>query len=200
MNTEIEAKFLDVDHDAVRAKLTALGATCEQPMRLMRRLTLENPSMKAKGAFARVRDEGHRVVMTYKQFDDLSIDGAKEIEIVVDDFDKAMAFMKAIDDNWLKTSLQESRRETWQLGDVEIVLDEWPWLKPYIEIEGPSVEAVADTAGKLGFDMAHAVHGDVMSAYRAQYPSLGERDTVGNLPEVRFDDPLPEMMKLKDTL
>lgn len=44
--------------------------------------------MKAKGAFARVRDEGYRVVMTYKQFDDLSIDGAKEIEIVVDDFDK----------------------------------------------------------------------------------------------------------------
>lgn len=44
MNTEIEAKFLDVDHDAVRAKLTALGATCEQPMRLMRRLTLEIPA------------------------------------------------------------------------------------------------------------------------------------------------------------
>lgn len=197
MNTEIEAKFLNVDHDELREKMTALGAECEQPMRLMRRMTFDNSSMKAKGAFVRVRDEGHRIVMTYKQFDDLTIHGTKEIELVVDNFDNAIAFMNAIDDNWLRTSFQESRRETWRLGNVEVVLDEWPWLKPYIEIEGPSVDDVTATADKLGLDMGHAVHGDVMSAYRAQYPHLGEHDTVGNLPEVRFDTSLPDMFQAK---
>jgi len=61
MNAEIEAKFLDVDHDEVRLAPEAIGAECEQPMRLMRRMTFDNTSMKAKGAFARVRDEGRRV-------------------------------------------------------------------------------------------------------------------------------------------
>lgn len=193
MDKEIEAKLLNVDHDKVRSALEAIGAKCEQPMRLMRRMTFDNTSMKAKGAFARVRDEGQRVTMTYKQFDDLTIHGTREIELVVDNFDHAIAFMNAIDDNWLRKSFQESRRETWRVGEVEVVLDEWPWLKPYIEIEGPSVESVANIAKKLGFDMANAVHGDVMSAYRAQYPHLGEHDTVGNLPEVRFDMPPPDM-------
>ena len=34
MNTEIEAKFLNIDHDAIRAKLEALGGVLEQPLRL----------------------------------------------------------------------------------------------------------------------------------------------------------------------
>ncbi len=195
MNAEIEVKFLDVDHDKVRSALEAIGAQCEQPMRLMRRMTFDNTSMKTKGAFARVRDEGQRVTMTYKQFDDLTIHGTREIELIVDNFDEAIAFMNAIDDHWLRKSFQESRRETWRVGEVEVVLDEWPWLRPYIEIEGPSVKAVANIAQKLGFDMAHAVHGDVMSAYRAQYPHLKKHETVGNLPEVRFAMPVPTIFR-----
>ncbi len=37
--------------------------------------------------------------------------------------------------------------------------------------------------------------GDVMAAYRAQYPHLAEAQTVGNLPEVTFDAPVPDMLK-----
>jgi hypothetical protein len=37
MQQEIEAKFLNVDHDEVRAKLLAKHAVCVHPMRLMRR-------------------------------------------------------------------------------------------------------------------------------------------------------------------
>lgn len=92
-------------------------------------------------------------------------------------------------------SIQESRRETWQLGDVEIMLDEWPWLKPYIEIEGPSEEQVRVVATQLGLDWNQAVFGDVMAAYRAEYPHLSEKDTVGNISEVRFSDPVPELLK-----
>lgn len=75
------------------------------------------------------------------------------------------------------------------------MLDEWPWLKPYIEIEGPSEEAIRDVATELGFNYAQAKFGDVMVAYRAQYPHLAETDTVGNLPEVKFGAPLPDLFK-----
>jgi adenylate cyclase class 2 len=193
MKTEIEAKFLDVNHDAVRRKLKEAGALCEQPMRLMRRVTFDSPVMKQKGGWIRVRDEGHRVTMTYKQVDKLEVDGVQEIEVTVSDFDGTVAIMR--ESGLGGNSFQESKRETWRIDDVEIELDEWPWLKPYIELEGASEEALHDVAAKLGLKWKDAKFGDVMVAYRAQYTHLTYHDTVGNLAEVRFDAPLPDLLK-----
>lgn len=193
MNTEIEVKFLHVDHDQVRAKLREIGAVCSQPMRLMRRVTFDSPTMKAKNGWIRVRDEGDKVTIGYKQVDALNIDGIKEIETTVGDFNAAVAIFKQLEIDG--GSFQESKRESWRFGNVQIELDEWPWLDPYIEIEAPSEEQVRDAATKLGFDMSQAVPGDVMAAYREQYPHLGPKDTVGNLTEVKFGMPLPDMFK-----
>ena len=195
MQTEIEVKFLNIDLDLIRAKLLESGAICEQPMRLMRRAIIDTPDLNTRSAYVRIRDEGHRVTLTYKQFDALSIDGAKEIEVEVDSFDGAVAIFEQV--GLAPRSYQESKRETWQLGDVEVVIDEWPWLNPYIEIEGANEEALIVVAGQLGFDWGNAVFGDVMVAYRAQYTYLmpGDGRDVGNVPEVRFGDPLPELMK-----
>lgn len=193
MNTEFEIKFLDIDHDALRKQLQEMGAKLVAPMRLMRRAIIETPELKAKGAFIRVRDEGDKVTLTYKQFTDLSIDGAKEYEVTVSDFQSTVDLLAQA--GLASRSLQESRRETWVFDGAEIVLDEWPWLKPYIEIEGDSEEHVQDVAKKLGLDWKKAAFGDVMVAYRAQYPGLSENETVGNLPKVRFGDPLPAFFK-----
>lgn len=195
MKSEIEVKYLNIDHDDLRVKLKAAGGNCEQPMRLMRRVTIETVDLIQRNAYLRIRDEGNRVTMTYKQFDELSIDGAKEIEIEVGDFEQALALLAAAGLPY--QSFQESKRETWQLDGCEIVLDEWPWLNPYIEIEGESAKDIHAVSDKLGFSMENAVFGDVMVAYRAQYPHLTENETVGRLKEVKFDDPLPDMLKNK---
>lgn len=196
MNTEIEAKFLNVDFGEIREKLTNLGAVCEQSMRLMRRYTFDNSYMKkGKDSFVRVRDEGNKVTVTYKQFDSLSLHGAKEIEIEVNDFDQAVALMREIGAGEDAQSYQESRRGTWRLDQAEIVLDEWPWLKPYIEIEGDTEETVRCTVDLLGLSWDNAVFGDVMVAYRAQYPHLSVKNTVGAIAEVRFSDPLPDILR-----
>lgn len=193
MNTEIEAKFVNVDHAAIRKRLTKIGATLEQPMRLMKRVTIDSPAMKAKNAFVRVRDQGDRITLTYKQFDTLSVTGAKEIEVTVSDFDETIKLFAAV--GLPHGSFQESKRETWRLGSTEIVLDIWPWLNPYIEIEGASEDDVKTVATQLELNWTDAVFGDVMAAYRAQYPHLSLHDTVGNIPEVKFNDPLPELLK-----
>ena len=194
MQTEVEAKFLDIDHDEIRKKLVSIGAVCEKPMRLMRRVIIDNDFMKdGKDAFLRVRDEGDRVVMTYKQFDELSVDGAKEIEVIVNSFDDTVLLLAQIGMPY--NSFQESKRETWKHGDVEVVLDEWPWLKPYIEIEGPSEVSLKEVVNKLGLDWSSAVFGDVMAAYRAQYSHLSLTDTVGTISVVKFNDPLPALFK-----
>lgn len=194
MNTEIEAKFVNIDHDVIRSQLKELGAVLEHPMRLMKRVTIDSPQMKEKNAFVRIRDQGDKVAITYKQFDELSVAGAKEIEMDVSDFDAAVKLFAAA--GLPHSSFQESKRETWKLGTIEIVLDEWPWLPPYIEIEGETEESIKAVATSLGLDWLDAVFGDVMAAYRIEYPHLGLNDTVGNITKVRFGDALPELLKV----
>ncbi len=192
MNTEIEVKFLHVNHDELREKLTTLGAECKEPMRLMRRVAFDNAAMRAKNGWVRVRDEGNKVTMGYKQTDSYDIDGTKEIETTVGDFEAAVAIFQQIGLDG--GSFQESKRESWVLGEVMIELDEWPWLDAFMEIEAPSEGLVRDTAEKLGLDMATALSGDVMVAYREQYPHLGAKDMISKVAEVKFGAPLPELL------
>ncbi len=193
MKTEIEVKFLDINFISLREKLTALGGVCVQPMRLMRRVVIQNEAT-GHNNYLRVRDEGDKVTMTFKAFKSLSLHGASEIETVVGNFDDTVAILAA--SGLASKTYQESKRETWYLGEAEVVLDEWPWLQPYIEIEGSSEVIVREAAAKLGFDWdTQAVFGDVMAAYRKQYPHLTEKDTVGNAAEVKFGAPLPAFLE-----
>ncbi len=199
MNSEIEAKFVSIDHNEVREKLRGVGAVCEQPMRLMRRAVFHNEAMVAKDAYVRVRDEGNRVTMTYKQFDDAdSIHGVREIETEVGDFETAVAILEQT--GLSKDTYQETKRETWQLEDVEVVLDVWPWIDPFIEIEGPSEMAVRKTAEALGFDWSDAIFGGVASVYVQKYRNMGDSATAAEIinrktPFIRFEDPVPELFK-----
>jgi adenylate cyclase class 2 len=192
LKTEIEAKFLDVDFGLLRQKLVAVGAECTQPMRLMRRVVIEPPELAKKDAFVRVRDEGDKVTMTYKQFHDhTALSGVKEIEVSVSDFDATVALLASA--GLEHKSFQESRRETWEFKGTEIVMDEWPWLSPYIEIEGPSEESVKEVAAELGFDWSDAVFGSVTVAYQAEYPEGDSRKLI-TIPKVSFDEPVPQVI------
>lgn len=192
MNTEYEVKFLNINLDDIRDKLKNNGGVLESPMRSMKRIVIDTPELKELDAFLRVRDEGGKVTLTYKQFQGTGIDGAKELEVSVSDFDTTAAILKAVGLEY--KSFQESRRETWKIGDTEIVIDEWPWLKPYIEIEGPGEEAVKTVAGALGLDWSDGVFGDVMAAYRDTYKNTPAGFSVGDVKEVKFDSPRPSQL------
>lgn len=191
MKTEIEAKFLSVDFDELRQKLATLGAVCEHPMRLMRRVIIEPDFFR--NAFIRVRDEGDKVTLTYKEFLDDSITGAREQEVIVSDFDDTVAILKAGGLDY--RSYQESRRETWRLssdeGDVEIVLDEWPWLGEYIEIEGPSEKAIKTVAKQIGVSWTDAIFGSADVLYHMLFPQAKNRGVI-DIKEVRFNLPMPK--------
>lgn len=191
MKTEIEVKFCDIDLDATREILARAGAVCEQPMRLMRRVIIETETLAKRHSFVRVRDEGNRTTLTYKQFDEASLTGAKEIEVTVSDFDATVALLEQVD--LVHKSFQESRRETWSFGDVEVVIDEWPHLNAYVEVEGASEEGVKRAAEALGFVWADAVFGSVTEVYQHQYPHGNARELV-NMPRISFDEPLPAII------
>lgn len=195
MQTEFEVKFCDVDFDDIRSRLAAVGATCTQPMRLMRRYIFEdsNPSQPVRHTYLRLRDEGHKTTLTLKHFSDVSkVGGAHENEVVVSSFDEMYNILSSY--GIKATSYQESRRETWELDGGEVVLDEWPWLKPYIEVEADSEDAVKAMCKKLGLNWADIVVGDVVVAYRLEY-DIAPR--MVSTHDIRFDDPRPDWMKPK---
>lgn len=193
MKTEIEVKFLNINLEVMREKLESIGAVCDQPMQTMRRVIFDTPEMRGNHAFVRVRDEGHRITMTYKQFDEMSLTGAKEIELHVNSYEDALLFVEAAGAK-IKSS-QEARRELWHVDDAEIVLDEWPWLNPYMEIEAPSEQSVRKAAAALGLRWDDAAFGDINIAFRQQYPHMKEDDAIYNLHDIRFDLPLPKMLE-----
>jgi adenylate cyclase class 2 len=193
MQPEIEVKFLNLKHDEVRATLRDLGAELEHPMRLMRRVLFDYSDkrlQKTERGRLRVRDEGDKVTVTYKSKVDNGY--SDELETTVGSFEKMTELFTTI--GLEAYSFQESKRETWKYHDVEIVLDEWPWLETYIEIEGQSEAAIQNCTKLLGLDWNVAVYGSVDSAYRRQYPKLADSESIGDLPEVRFGEPLPEWL------
>lgn len=194
MQTEIEAKFLNVDHVVIRERLKELGAICEQPMRLMRRYNFDFPDQrlsKEKNGWVRVRDEGGKITVSYKQLNDRTLHGTKEVCVTVDNFDQAKAFLESI--GLEAHSYQETRRESWKLGSAEIELDEWPWAKPYLEIEAGSEADIRDVAGRLGVAWEQAVHGSVEVVYQAEYDVTDEM--FDYIPTIRFEDPVAEILE-----
>jgi adenylate cyclase class 2 len=186
MKAEIEAKWLEVDQGELRAKLKKLGATRTRPLTQMVRAVFDKAPGEMRG-WVRVRDEGDKVTLSYKRVDDKSLTGTKEICLVVDDFDGAVDFLTQL--GLRQKSIQETKRESWELDGAEIELDEWPWLPPFVEIEAKSEAKLVATARKLGLDMAEAMYGSADFVYEKYYDVTC--DEVNVWPEIKFAAPAP---------
>lgn len=169
METEIEAKFPNVDVGNLRAMLKEKGAVQEHPEVLMRRKNYDYPDRRLEkiGGWIRVRDEGNKITLGYKQLNDRTLHGTKEVSVVVDDFDKTCQFLEAI--GMEAKAYQETKREKWKYKGVEVTIDTWPWVPTFVELEGPTEESVKNVANELGFDWNRAMHGSVETIYQMHY-------------------------------
>ena len=191
METEIEAKFLDIDKEEIRKKLREIGAELVHEERLMKSKVYEHPTEKQNDWF-RVRDEGDKITLSYKQLLDRTLHGTKEIDVVVNDFDKACSILEKSKLKFVTN--QEKRREKWQLSKTEIVIDTWPWIPTFIEIEAPTENEVKSAAEKLGFDWNKAEHGSVETVYMKHFDVTEEE--VDDWSDMTFT-PVPEWLEKK---
>lgn len=190
MYIEYEAKFLNINKDDVRATLQMVGAVLLRSEFLQKRVTFFLPEgHEIAGGYARVRDEGDKITMSLKSFDGDKIENQKEICLTVDSFVQAEAFLVTLGCH--QKSYQETKRELWILDDVEIMIDEWPFLEPFIEIEGASEQVVKNVADKLGFDYAKAIFGAVDVLYKQKYPSLTSDRINHHTPRIVFHESNP---------
>lgn len=190
MQIEYEATFANIDKDDVRERLKKAGAELVKPEFMKKRRNFNLPKgNEIEGGWLRVRDEGDKITMSLKVVaKNEAIDDQKEICLVVDNFEKAQEFLSAI--GCTKKAYQESMREIWMLDGVEICIDEWPYLEPYVEIEGESEEAVKEASEKLGFDYAKAVFGAVDQQYKEKY-GISEEIINNVILEITFNGENP---------
>lgn len=154
---ECEVKFLNIDPDELEKQILELGGV-KQFDRIFRRIVFDYPDLRLndeKKAWVRLRDEGDKVTLSYKQRldagDGVSNDRSMlEHEVVVSDFEQTAEIMRNI--GLADKFYEENRRVQYKLDNVELDIDYWPQLKPYFEIEAASWEEVDSMIQKLGLD------------------------------------------------
>lgn len=168
MDIEYEATFTDINPDGFRDILKSSGAILAKPNFMQKRVVFNLPKgHEIFGGWLRVRDEGDRITMSLKIVDGDKIEDQKETCLVVNDFASAVTFLESI--GCERKAYQESMRELWILDGVEITIDEWPFLEPYVEIEAKSEGDVKKVSGLLGFDYNKALFCSVDTLYNKKY-------------------------------
>lgn len=151
MAIEIEKKYL-LDKKRIvelTAKLGELGADFSYE-------TFEENYLHRGGvldgrtAFLRLRKTENRITLTYKEKVPTENDFKHQIEFEteVSNVDATESIIEKL--GYKLSAIYEKHRKAWQLGDVEIVLDELPFGY-YMEIEG-TIEDILKVEKLLGAD------------------------------------------------
>ena len=193
MSLEIEVKFLDADHAALRQHLTSLDALCLG--RWFESNTVfddEQRSLKATGTLLRLREKSGRFILTLKRATDectadmalgSSLDMAPDIlpenaelcakichehETDVDDAQSMRAILAGL--GYTPALRYEKVREKWTLLGCEVCLDTLPF-GDFVEIEGneEDIRACAKALALPGEKASTATYHDLnRQARRAQ--------------------------------
>lgn len=145
MKTEYEIRVLEVDKEEMIKRIEQLGATKVGEYHQRRYVYDFNPAQEGK--WIRLRTNGYETTLAIKDIEKNTIDGTKEIEFKVDNFDEANLFLNQL--GYFAKGYQENNRIQYKLNDVEIDIDAWPMIPIYMEIEGPDAESVNKVLEKL---------------------------------------------------
>jgi len=152
-NLEVEVKFLVVDLAAMRQRIEAAGGVLHRGRVYERNIRYDNAwqGLMRQDKLLRLRQDSRNVI-TFKgpaqNVDVAQVKIREELEIEVNDFDTAAAILQRL--GFEAVQVYEKYRETFQLGPVEVVLDEMPFGN-FMELEGEEGEIVA-AAAHLGLD------------------------------------------------
>ena len=156
MPVEIEAKMSVADLEPVRARLRETGAES------VGRFTETNTFFDTEDRSLLAADEGLRLrrnvnvergsdeyIITYKGPRQHGLLKSRdEVEVTVANSDSATQLLERL--GFLRMLSFEKRRESWKLGGCKIELDELPYLGSFVEVEGPSDEAVLGVRAQIG--------------------------------------------------
>jgi adenylate cyclase class 2 len=168
MTKEYEAKFLNIDIDSIKKKLRENGATkVHDPLKFYRLIFKRCEEIGDKPGFVRIRDEGKKITMTTKVFNDKKFPEEREVTIN-ESFDKGCEFLRAI--GIQEKSYQETMREKWSHPLAhEITFDIVPGLPIYMEIDCTSEANLNKLVSLLDLDKTNMKYGSFDKTYTEYY-------------------------------
>lgn len=146
---ELEVKILDINEWDVKRKLSELGAKELRESDFKRYVYDFSPLDLNK--WIRLRTDGNKSSLTIKEISSDNIDGTRESEIEVSNFDTTHSILQEL---WYQhKSYQENKRKSYILDDVNIEIDSWPMIPTYLEIEWSSEKWILDIVKKLWYNI-----------------------------------------------
>ncbi|MBA3273159.1 MAG: class IV adenylate cyclase [Chthoniobacterales bacterium] len=166
MAIEIEAKIKVSDHDATRARLRAIGGehlsdvletntffdtpdqklrNADNGLRLRKINNLHGPRGQNSGQTTHeVTFKGPKLPGTFKQ--------REELQSTIEDGDAVAAILERL--GYSVALSFEKKRQSWQVQNCRVELDEVPRLGKYVEIEGPDEKSVESVRAALELESA----------------------------------------------
>ena len=119
------------------------------PNRIMPLMVFNHPKNK-KDSYIRIRDEGKQITLTSKT--NLKDKYVTEYEVEIDNFEQGVKILNSL--GCKKRYYVEKTRETWLLpGCKEIVIDSYPGLKEYIEVDCHNEKSLNEAIKKLDLEV-----------------------------------------------
>lgn len=152
---EIEVKFRIEDPAKIVGKLKVLGAR-RVDSGLERNIQFDKDGEIEKShKLLRLRKYAGKADITFKKsVSNEKFNVRQENIVFIDSFDRGRKLLQAL--GFTESRKYEKKRQTWELGDIGILVDEMPFLGNFIEIEATE-EQIVEMAGKLGLDMRDAI-------------------------------------------
>ena len=186
MPKEFEAKFLNIDVAAMKKKLREIHATkVHDPMKYYRLIFKRCEESGDKPGFVRIRDEGNKVTMTTKMFNNKKFPEEHEVTIH-DSFEKGCEFLKAI--GIQEKSYQETIRQKWSHPLAhEITIDIIPGLPVYMEVDCVSEKKLNQLISLLGLNREDMRYGSFDKTY-TEYYDIPHSTIINKTPKLTFKD------------
>lgn len=181
---EFEIKFLEVDVIELEKKLLEIGAKKVGEYDYTR-VNFDYPdfSLRKIHAWIRLRTDGKETTLSYKQNlrskivgKDKENIGCKEIEVVVDDYNKTFELLKVM--GFIVNVEEKNKRIRYAKDDVAYDIDFWPFIPPYVEIESTSHEKAYNAAKELGFNPKDGLIGSAGTVYKKYGYDLDDFSSV----------------------
>jgi adenylate cyclase class 2 len=165
LHLEIEVKLHLADLAPLRAALAARAAAQEQPRMLEVNLRFDTPegTLAQRHEILRLR-RSRDVRLTHKRPAQPAGEllGRPEVEVVVEDFEATREVLERL--GFVVVVRYEKYRAVYNLGTVQVALDELPF-GAFVELEGPSAQALKHAARDLGLPWNQVFQGSYLNIF-----------------------------------
>jgi predicted adenylyl cyclase CyaB len=147
MPLEYEYNYKIFDKNQILKRLKELGAIYHGTW-IFRVQVFIHPN-EIPHTYIRIRDEGHKITMTYKYYKP-ELQFSNENEVIINDFDQGCEIMLGI--GCKKKYYYEKIREIWHIENTEVCWDTQPGIYDIMEIESKSKNELEKYVKLLGLE------------------------------------------------